>query len=73
MALVARARWSSRSAKAAGPKQEGPRAAGASRIDLTANDEKQPGRALYRSLGFQRRDTSSFRLDLTEPTAAIRR
>jgi ribosomal protein S18 acetylase RimI-like enzyme len=49
------------------------RAAGASRIDLTANDEKQPGRALYRSLGFQRRDTASFRLDLTEPTAAIPR
>jgi ribosomal protein S18 acetylase RimI-like enzyme len=40
------------------------RSAGASRIDLTANDEKQPGRALYRSLGFQKRDTASFRLDL---------
>jgi ribosomal protein S18 acetylase RimI-like enzyme len=49
------------------------RAAGASRIDLTANSEKQPGRALYRSLGFQRRDTASFRLSLTEPGAAHRR
>jgi GNAT superfamily N-acetyltransferase len=49
------------------------RIAGASRIDLTANDEKRPGRALYRSLGFQKRDTTSFRLNLSEPTAAIRR
>ncbi len=49
------------------------RAAGASRIDLTANDEKQSGQALYRSLGFQKRHTASFRLDLTEPTAAIHR
>ncbi len=39
-------------------------AAGASRIDLTASDEKQAGRALYRSLGFQPRDTGSFRLSL---------
>jgi GNAT superfamily N-acetyltransferase len=46
------------------------RAAGASRIDLTANSGKQPGRALYRSLGFQMRDTASFRLNLTEPTTA---
>src|SRR4051794_4759165 len=38
------------------------RAAGASRIDLTANDEKQAGRALYESLGFGQRDTGSFRL-----------
>ena len=37
-------------------------AAGASRIDLTANDGKQAGRLLYESLGFQRRDTGSFRL-----------
>jgi ribosomal protein S18 acetylase RimI-like enzyme len=42
------------------------RAAGASRIDLTANTEKQAGRALYRSLGFQDRDTASFRLDLSD-------
>jgi ribosomal protein S18 acetylase RimI-like enzyme len=47
-------------------------AAGASRIDLTANTEKQAGRALYRSLGFQERDTASFRLNLTEPTTAFR-
>ena len=40
------------------------RAAGASRIDLTANDEKQAGRALYESLGFRPRETSSFRLSL---------
>ena len=39
-------------------------AVGASRIDLTANDEKQAGRALYQSLGFQHRDTGSFRLSL---------
>jgi ribosomal protein S18 acetylase RimI-like enzyme len=40
------------------------RAAGASRIDLTANMEKQAGRALYRSLGFYERDTATFRLEL---------
>ena len=39
-------------------------AAGASRIDLTAGDGKDAGRALYRSLGFTERDTTSFRLDL---------
>lgn len=39
-------------------------AAGASRIDLTGRDEKQAGRALYKSLGFQERDTGSFRLPL---------
>lgn len=49
------------------------RAAGASRIDLTATNEKQAGRTLYRSLGFQERDTTSFRLILTEPAAAKRR
>lgn len=48
-------------------------AAGASRIDLTANSEKQAGHALYRSLGFQKRDTESFRLNLAEPTTAKRR
>jgi ribosomal protein S18 acetylase RimI-like enzyme len=41
------------------------RAAGASRIDLTANAQKQAGHALYRSLGFRERDTNNFRLDLT--------
>jgi ribosomal protein S18 acetylase RimI-like enzyme len=40
------------------------RSAGASRIDLTANDEKRAGQTLYASLGFRRRDTSSFRLSL---------
>jgi ribosomal protein S18 acetylase RimI-like enzyme len=40
------------------------RTGGASRIDLTANTAKQTGRALYRSLGFQERDTASFRLNL---------
>ena len=40
------------------------RAAGASRIDLTANTAKQAGRTLYRSLGFQERETASFRLNL---------
>jgi ribosomal protein S18 acetylase RimI-like enzyme len=39
-------------------------AAGASRVDLTANDQKASGRALYRSLGFQERETGSFRLQL---------
>lgn len=38
---------------------------GASRIDLTANEHKQAGWALYESLGFHRRDTASFRLDIT--------
>ena len=38
--------------------------AGASRIDLTANEEKKAGRALYESLGFQERDTGSFRLHI---------
>jgi len=39
-------------------------AAGASRIDLTAGDGKEAGRALYRSLGFAERDTTNFRLQL---------
>lgn len=39
-------------------------AAGASRIDLTAGHDKRAGRALYRSLGFQERDTRMFRLEL---------
>ncbi|MEA2310207.1 MAG: hypothetical protein QOE28_175 [Solirubrobacteraceae bacterium] len=40
------------------------RAAGASRIDLTAGETKEAAHALYRSLGFQERDTSCFRLPL---------
>lgn len=40
------------------------RAAGASRIDLTANETKEAGHALYKSLGFQKRDASSFRRSL---------
>ena len=40
------------------------RAAGASRIDLTAGDSKQAGRALYQLVGFRERDTGSFRLPL---------
>jgi ribosomal protein S18 acetylase RimI-like enzyme len=47
-------------------------AAGASRIDLTANTQKREGRALYRSLGFHERDTTSFRLDLSVRPAAAR-
>ena len=39
-------------------------AAGASRVDLTASESKQAARALYESLGFRRRGTGSFRLDL---------
>jgi len=38
------------------------RAAGATRIDLTAGDQKQAARALYSSFGFRKRDTSVFRL-----------
>ena len=38
------------------------RAAGASRIDLTARADKEAGRALYRSLGFEQRATGLFRL-----------
>jgi ribosomal protein S18 acetylase RimI-like enzyme len=38
--------------------------AGASRIDLTAGSGKAAGRALYESLGFERRETGSFRLSL---------
>lgn len=40
--------------------------AGASRIDLTANREKTGGCALYESLGFQLRDTGTFRLPLPD-------
>jgi GNAT superfamily N-acetyltransferase len=40
------------------------RAAGASRIDLTAGDRKQLGHALYESLGFRERHTRNFRLSL---------
>jgi ribosomal protein S18 acetylase RimI-like enzyme len=38
------------------------RAAGVSRIDLTARETKEAGHALYKSLGFQERDTSCLRL-----------
>jgi ribosomal protein S18 acetylase RimI-like enzyme len=48
-------------------------AAGASRIDLTANSQKQAGRELYRSLGFRERDTGIFRLDLIDLATANRR
>lgn len=40
------------------------RTAGAARIDLTASDQKQAGRALYEALGFRQRDTGNFRLPL---------
>jgi ribosomal protein S18 acetylase RimI-like enzyme len=40
------------------------RAAGASRIDLTAGEQKVAGRALYTSLGFRERDSDLFRLAL---------
>ena len=40
------------------------RSAGASRIDLTASDEKRAGHTLYASLGFRRRDTASLRRSL---------
>jgi GNAT superfamily N-acetyltransferase len=38
--------------------------AGASRLDLTASDAKVAARTLYGSLGFQERETGSFRLPL---------
>ena len=38
------------------------KSSGASRIDLTASERKQAGRALYASLGFVKRDTGIFRL-----------
>lgn len=38
------------------------RAAGASRVDLTARDTKQAAHGLYRSLGFEQRETANFRL-----------
>ena len=38
--------------------------AGASRLDLTASDEKVAARTLYGSLGFHERDTGNFRLPL---------
>jgi ribosomal protein S18 acetylase RimI-like enzyme len=47
-------------------------AAGASRIDLTAGERKAAGQALYRSLGFQGRDTGSFRLQLAAPLTVKR-
>jgi ribosomal protein S18 acetylase RimI-like enzyme len=40
------------------------RAAGASRVDLTAGEHKPEAHALYESLGFRRRDTGCFRLSL---------
>jgi ribosomal protein S18 acetylase RimI-like enzyme len=40
------------------------RASGAARVDLTAGDQKEAGRALYLSLGFRERDTRVFRLSL---------
>ena len=40
------------------------RAAGASRIDLTASGRKHAGRALYEVTGFRERDTRVFRLPL---------
>ena len=39
--------------------------ADASRVDLTARETKQAARALYRSLGFEPRETSLFRLLIT--------
>jgi len=47
--------------------------AGASRIDLTANEEKQSGRVLYEALGFQKRATGSFRLHIATRSKAQRR
>ena len=42
--------------------------AGASRLDLTASNEKLAARTLYRSLGFQERETGNFRLPLAPST-----
>jgi len=46
--------------------------AGASRLDLTASDKKAAARALYRSLGFQERETGSFRLPLATSTSQLK-
>ncbi len=46
-------------------------AAGAARIDLTASEGKAAAGSLYESLGFQARETGSFRLHLREATDAI--
>jgi ribosomal protein S18 acetylase RimI-like enzyme len=40
------------------------RTAGASRVDLTARDTKHAAHALYRSLGFEQRETSNLRLSI---------
>ena len=42
--------------------------AGASRLDLTASDEKVAARTLYGSLGFHERETGNFRLPLAPST-----
>ena len=47
-------------------------AAGASCIDLTANEEKQAGRPLYRALGSNERDTASFRLHIAARSSTER-
>jgi ribosomal protein S18 acetylase RimI-like enzyme len=41
------------------------REGGASRIDLTARETKREAHNLYSSLGFERRDTTNFRLRIT--------
>jgi GNAT superfamily N-acetyltransferase len=46
--------------------------AGASRLDLTASDKKVAARQLYASLGFQERETGSFRLPLAPGPADVR-
>ena len=43
------------------------RARGARNIDLTSNPSRQPAIRLYEGLGFSRRDTTVFRLDLNSP------
>ena len=40
----------------------------ASRLDLTASDEKVAARTLYGSLGFHERETGNFRLPLAPST-----
>jgi ribosomal protein S18 acetylase RimI-like enzyme len=64
--LVVAPRWRRRGAGRAliAHAIEQAKAAGASRIDLTANATKEAGHALYLSLGFEERETSNFRLSL---------
>jgi Acetyltransferase (GNAT) family len=46
--------------------------AGVSRVDLTARATRRAAHALYLSLGFEQRETTSFRLRITSEQALTR-